>query len=48
MLLFYDKSMYHSNEDQGWMWAEKRNQPIRSKGLGQRKMVSLLMRSMAC
>ena len=40
MLLFHDESTYHSNEDQGWMWAEKGNQPIRPKGLGRGIMVS--------
>ena len=40
VLLFHDESTYHSNEDQGWMWAERGNQPIRSKGLGRGIMVS--------
>ena len=40
MLLFHDESTYHSNEDQGWMWAEKGNQPIRPKGLDRGIMVS--------
>ena len=40
VLLFHDESTYHSNEDQGWMWAEKGNQPIRPKGLGRGIMVS--------
>ena len=29
-----------TNKDQGWMWAEKGNQPIRPKGLGRGLMVS--------
>ncbi|XP_065904950.1 uncharacterized protein [Dysidea avara] len=33
-LLFHDESTYHSNEDQGWMWAEKENQLIIPKGQG--------------
>ena len=28
-LLFHYESTYHSNEDQGWMRAEKGNQPIK-------------------
>jgi len=40
VLLFHDESTYHSNEDQGWMWAEKGNQPIRPKGQGRGIMVS--------
>ena len=40
VLLFHDESRYHSNEDQGWMWAEKGNQFIRPKGLGRGIMVS--------
>ena len=40
VLLFNDESTYHSNEDQGWMWAEKGNQPIRPKGQGRGIMVS--------
>ena len=40
VLIFHDESTYHSNEDQGWMWAEKGNQPIRPKGLGKGLMVS--------
>ena len=31
VLLFHDESTFHSNEDQGWMWAEKGKQPIRPK-----------------
>ena len=40
VLLFHDESTFHSNEDQGWMWAEKGEQPIRPKGLGRGIMVS--------
>ena len=40
VLLFHDESTFHSNEDQGWMWAEKGKQPIRPKGLGRGIMVS--------
>lgn len=40
VLLFHDESTYHSNEDQGWMWAEKGNQPIKPKGQGRGIMVS--------
>ena len=39
VLIFHDESMFHFNEDQGWMWAEKGKQPIRPKGLGQGIMV---------
>ena len=40
VLLFHDESTFHSNEDQGWMWAEKGKQPIRPKGIGRGIMVS--------
>ena len=40
VLLFHDESTFHSNEDQGWMWAEKGKQPIRPKGMGRGIMVS--------
>ena len=40
VLLFHNESTFHSNEDQGWMWAEKGKQPIRPKGLGRGIMVS--------
>ena len=40
VLLFHDESTFHSNEDQGWMWAEKGKQPIRPKGLRRGIMVS--------
>ena len=40
VLIFHDESTYHSNEDQGRMWAEKGHQPIRPKGLGRGIMVS--------
>ena len=39
-MIFHDESTFHSNEDQGWMWAEKGKQPIRPKGLGRSTMVS--------
>jgi len=40
VLIFHDESTFHSNEDQGWMWAEKGKQPIRPKGIGRGIMVS--------
>ena len=40
VLIFHDESTFHSNEDQGWMWAEEGKQPIRPKGLGRGIMVS--------
>ena len=40
VLIFHDESTYHSNKDQGWMWAEKGHQSIRPKGLGWGIMVS--------
>jgi len=40
VLIFHDEAAYHSNDDQKWMWAEKRKQPIRPKGQGRGIMVS--------
>ena len=31
VLIFHDGSIFHSNGDQGWMWAEKAKQPIKPK-----------------
>ena len=40
VLIFHDESTFHSNDDQGWMWAEKGKQPIKPKSQGRRIMVS--------
>ena len=40
VLIFHDETVYHSNDDQKWMWAEKGKQPIRPKGQGRGIMVS--------
>jgi len=34
VLIFDDESTFNSNENQGWMWAERGKQLIRPKGLG--------------
>ena len=40
VLLYHDESTFHSNDGQGWMWAEQGRQPIRPKGQGRGIMVS--------
>ena len=40
VLIYHDESTFHSNDGQGWMWAEKGRQPIRPKGQGRGLMVS--------
>ena len=40
VLLYHDESTFHSNEDQGWVWAEKWSQQIKPKGQGRGIMVS--------
>lgn len=40
VLLFHDECIYHSNDDQNWMWGEKGKQPIKPKGAGRGIMVS--------
>ena len=40
ILFFHDESIFHSNDDQSWMWGEKDKQPIKQKGLGHGIMVS--------
>ena len=35
-----DESTFHSNEDQGWVWAEQWSQQIKPKGQGRGIMVS--------
>ena len=40
VLIFHDEVVYHSNDDQKWMWSEKGKQPIRPKSQGRALMVS--------
>ena len=40
VLIFHDECIYHSNNDQGWMWGEKGKQPIKPKGAGRGIMMS--------
>ena len=40
VLLFHDESTFHSNDNQGWMWAEKGKQLIKPKSQGRGIMVS--------
>ena len=40
VLIFHDESTFHSNDGQGWMWAEKGKQPIKPKSQGRGIMVS--------
>ena len=40
VLIFHDESTFHSNNDQGWMWAENGKQPIKPKSQGRGIMVS--------
>ena len=43
VLLFHDESTYHSNEDQGWMWAEKENQLIVQLHVRESILIDLLI-----
>ena len=36
-MIYHDESVFHSNEDQGWAWAEKWGQQIKPKGQGSDK-----------
>ena len=38
--IYHDESIFHSNEDQGWAWAEKWGQQIKPKGQGRGIMIS--------
>ena len=40
VLIYHDESTFHSNDDQGWVWAEKWSQQIKPKGQGRGLMVS--------
>ena len=40
VLIYHDESTFHSNDAQGWLWAEEGKQPIRPKGQGRGLMVS--------
>ena len=40
VMIYHDESIFHSNEDQGWAWAEKWGQQIKPKGQGRGIMVS--------
>ena len=40
MLIFHDESIFHSNDDQGWMWGEKGKTILKLKGQGHGIMVS--------
>ena len=40
ILIYHDESIFHSNDDQGWTWAEKWGQKIKPKGQGKGIMVS--------
>ena len=40
VLLYHDESTFHSNDDQGWVWAEKWSQQIKPKGQGRGLMIS--------
>jgi hypothetical protein len=35
ILMYHDESTFHSNDGQGWLWAEVGKQPIRPKGQGE-------------
>ena len=34
VFIYHDESIFHSNDGQGWLWAEAGKQPIRPKGQG--------------
>lgn len=40
VLLYHDESAFHSNDDQGWVWAEKWSQQIKPKGQGRGLTIS--------
>ena len=40
VLIYHDESCFHSNEDQGWQWAEEGRLTIKPKGKGRGLMVS--------
>ena len=40
VLIFHDESIFHSNDDQGWMWGEKGKTVLKPKGQGRGIMVS--------
>lgn len=40
VVICHDESIFHSNEDQGWQWAEKGKVVIKPKGKGRGLMVS--------
>ena len=40
VMIYHDESIFHSNEDQGWAWAEKWGQQIKPKGKGRGIMIS--------
>ena len=40
VLIYHDESIFHSNDGQGWLWAEEGKQPIRPKGQGRGIMIS--------
>ena len=40
VLIYHDESTFHSNDGQGWLWAEAGKQPIRPKGQGRGIMIS--------
>ena len=40
VLIFHDESIFHSNDDQGWMWGEKGKIILKPKGQGRGIMVS--------
>ena len=40
VMIYHDESIFHSNEDQGWAWAEKWGQQIKPKGQGRGIMIS--------
>ena len=43
VLIFYDESIFHSNDDQGWMWGEKGKTIFKPKGQGRGIIVSDLI-----
>ena len=40
VLIFHDESIFHSNDDQGWMWGEEGKTILKPKGQGRGIMVS--------
>ena len=39
-MVYHNESIFHSNEDQGWAWAEKWGQQIKPQGQGRGIMLS--------